>query len=107
HGWRGVNIDPCPGSMKLFNKLRNEDINLEVGIGQKKGRANYFFFGENSTRNSFSRETLEKQNLLDHVKNKFPVEITTLEDIFSKYCKPSTVIDFISIDVEGYEYEVI
>ena len=31
-GWRGINIDPMPGSMKLFDKIRTRDINLECGI---------------------------------------------------------------------------
>ena len=30
--WKGINIDPLPGSMKLFNKLRPRDINLELGV---------------------------------------------------------------------------
>ena len=32
-GWRGVNIDAMPGSMREFSKFRKRDINLEIPIG--------------------------------------------------------------------------
>ncbi len=32
-GWRGINIDATPGSMRAFKKHRPRDINLEIGIG--------------------------------------------------------------------------
>ncbi len=28
-GWRGINVDAMLGSMKLFNKIRSRDINIE------------------------------------------------------------------------------
>lgn len=36
-GWSGINIDAMPGSMNIFNKFRNRDINLEYGIGNVIG----------------------------------------------------------------------
>ena len=32
-GWKGINIDATPGSMKLFNQLCPRDTNLELGVG--------------------------------------------------------------------------
>lgn len=32
-GWKGINIDVTPGSIKLFNQLRPRDTNLELGVG--------------------------------------------------------------------------
>src|SRR5262249_32770188 len=31
-GWRGINIDAMPGSMKPFNAKRNRDINVETPV---------------------------------------------------------------------------
>jgi len=36
-GWRGINIDPNPRSIKLFNLLRPTDINLNVAIANGEG----------------------------------------------------------------------
>lgn len=32
-GWRGINVDAMPGSIKLFAKFRPRDVNLECGVG--------------------------------------------------------------------------
>lgn len=45
-GWSGINIDPIPGRMKLFNQLRNRDINLEIGISESKKSLTYYIFNE-------------------------------------------------------------
>ena len=52
--WKGIYIDALPGSMKLFNKLRPRDINLELGVGQKEEELNYYMFNETAL-NSFSK----------------------------------------------------
>lgn len=36
-GWRGINIDAMPGSMKLFNRFRPRDINIECGVASGGG----------------------------------------------------------------------
>lgn len=61
-GRSGINIDACPGSMDLFNRIRPRDTNLEIGIGEKEQVLNYYFVDKNSTINSFSRRFLEKMN---------------------------------------------
>lgn len=38
-GWRGINIDAMPGSMKLFNRFRPKDINIECGVAFNGGGA--------------------------------------------------------------------
>ena len=35
-GWKGINIDAMPGSMKIFNKYRPRDKNIEAGISDTK-----------------------------------------------------------------------
>lgn len=105
-GWRGINIDASPGSMRLFNKLRPGDINLEVGIGNKKGAYTYYMLGNNSTMNTFSKENLLIHGFKD-TKREVQVQMTTLKDIFSRYSQHFSTIDFINIDVEGFDYEVL
>ena len=35
-GWRGINIEPLPGKIELFQKERPNDINLQLAVGEKK-----------------------------------------------------------------------
>ena len=35
NGWSGINIDPLPNVMALFDKYRPKDINLNIVIQKK------------------------------------------------------------------------
>jgi len=106
-GWQGINIDACPGSMALFNQFRPRDINLEIGIADRKGVSTYYLLDKTSTMNSFSKDNLSDHGMFEHVKEELEIEMTTLEAIFTKYSDQFTTIDFLSIDVEGFDYEVL
>lgn len=41
-GWRRINIDARPGSMKLFDKLRKRDINLEIAVSDIREELKFF-----------------------------------------------------------------
>jgi FkbM family methyltransferase len=107
-GWRGINIDATPGSMKAFNESRKNDINIEVGASDISGNAEYFSF-EESALNSFDRALSEER--IDHgwkLKEKIRVPVMPINDILEKYL-PSNIthIDFITIDVEGLEFQIL
>ena len=59
-GWRGINIDALPGSMKAFKQLRPLDINLEVPISNEKAAIPFYIFKENAL-NTFSPEVVEER----------------------------------------------
>lgn len=106
-GWRGINIDPRPDSMKLFNQIRPEDINLEVGVAREKGILNYYFISETSTMNSFSKENLIETGMLKNVTKEIPVEVLSLTDIMDKHAPNVEEIDFLTIDAEGMDLEIL
>jgi FkbM family methyltransferase len=107
-GWRGINIDANPASVQLFNKLRNEDINLEVAISDNNQEMNYFSFQEGAL-NTLDEERAKKimsQANYKSLGNR--VVITqTLSQVLDKYLIPSQKIDFFSIDTEGYDLKVL
>ena len=52
-----------PGTIKLFNKYRPRDINLEQGVAEKEETLDYYQFNEPAL-NSFSKELSEKEKRL-------------------------------------------
>ncbi len=106
-GWRGINIDPRPGSAQPFRKYRPEDINLELGVSDEEGTLNYHFIGEDSPMNSFSRESLERLGALDRVQREIPVMVKRLDQILREHEDRFEQIDFMTIDVEGLDLQVL
>lgn len=107
HGWRGINIEARPGSRALFDKVRPRDINLELGISSHAGEMTYYFVGENSTMNSFSREFLERIDMLKEVKQEITVPVMPLAEVLGQNLPANQEIDFMNVDVEGHDLEVL
>lgn len=107
-GWKGINIDATPGSMEKFYKYRFRDINIEVPISNNNKRIDYFIFDEPAL-NSFSSKLSKERNVNTKYKIKGIVKLKPqkLSSILDKYIAKNAKIDFMSIDVEGYEYEVL
>jgi FkbM family methyltransferase len=107
-GWCGINVDAMPGCMKLFEKWRKRDINLEMGVAKEKGWLDYYIFNEPAL-NGFSAELSEERNLADNnyqIKKLIKVEVKPLREILRQYSQGKK-IDFLSVDVEGLDLDVL
>ena len=108
-GWRGINIDAMPGSMVLFKKVRSRDKNLEIPILKERKKMKYYHFNEPAL-NGFSGELSQQRDGRGDYK---VVKVEELEgfplrDILNKHIKTDAhQIDFMSIDVEGIDLEVL
>ncbi|MFA6601250.1 MAG: FkbM family methyltransferase [Candidatus Paceibacterota bacterium] len=107
-GWRGINIDPNPGTVALFSKKRPRDINLEIGISSKNGTMKYYEFSEPAL-NSFSEALSQERNRLSGCRIVFikEVPVVRLDKVLDENIRDGQTIDFMSIDVEGHELEVL
>lgn len=107
-GWRGINIEPRPGSKKLFDKLRNRDINIEAAISETKGDLLYFEFDEPAL-NSFDQNlSIERANNTKYkIINKIHIKTYKLADILDNYLPTGQKIDFLTIDTEGFDIHVL
>jgi len=108
-GWRGINIDAMPGSMKLFNKTRPRDINIESPVSEQKKILTYYAFNEPAL-NGFSKELSNKRASQDnnyHIIFEKDIETSTLTEILDENLPPNQDIDFLSIDVEGLDFMVL
>lgn len=106
--WRGINIDAMPGSMQIFKRFRPRDINLEMAISNKKETLKYHVFNEPAI-NTFSREfAQEKEGQKNYrVLYKKDIQTYTLKEVLNEYLPENQMIDFLSIDVEGLDFQVL
>ena len=106
-GWEGINIDATPGSMKIFQKFRPRDINLEIAISEKEQLLTYFMFNEPAL-NSFSKSLSDKrQNEKCYIEKTISIPSFPLSTILDKHLPPEQIINFLSVDVEGLDLQVL
>ncbi len=106
-GWRGINIDANPESIKAFDVCRPEDINLSVGISSKEESLTYYCFNEPAL-NGFDEERILSRNSEQYyVTHQIQIQTVPLKSILDKYIQVGQAIDFLNIDVEGLDLEVL
>jgi FkbM family methyltransferase len=107
-GWRGINLDAMPGSMKEFNKLRPRDINLEIPISDKKEKLTYYIFNYPEL-NSFVKDNVDEWNGRGDIKVVEEISLTTMTiiEVLQKYANGIQKIDLLSIDIEGMDIRVL
>jgi FkbM family methyltransferase len=104
-GWRGVNVEPVPALADKLAAARPEDVTLPVAIGAKAGTVVlHVVAGE------WGWSTLDDQLASTYRGSRgwtvrdVEVEMVTLAAVLDEHPGP---IDFLKIDVEGAEQEVI
>ena len=106
-GWHGLNVDAMPGSMKLFNRLRPRDINVEAGLSSSNEEMTYYIFKEKAL-NTFDESSLERLRQDGFVPiKKISISSYTIMQILDKYVDKNQEIDFMDIDVGGFDEKVI
>jgi len=101
-GWNGINVEPLRSKSLLLEAERPRDINLCVGVGDKRGEMTIVAAGTGSTFSDDVADKLEYTNCNKHEKM-----MLTLSDIYEQYCQKGQQIHFVKIDVEGYEKKIL
>lgn len=106
-GWRGLNIDAMPRSMEAFNRVRPGDKNIEIGIGRSEDIMTYFSFSEPAL-NTFSKDEAVKKSASGQYKiiEEYDIGVRPLAAVLDEHWLHDH-IDFMSIDVEGLDLEVL
>jgi FkbM family methyltransferase len=105
-GWMGINIDAMPGSMKKFEKIRPRDINVEIAVNDVQGKIKYYAFND-SALNTFSSKLAKVYREKYRMIFTREIEAMPLSQILDRYLPRNKKIDFLSIDVEKFELNVL
>ena len=107
-GWSGINIEPNPDAVTLFNSCRPRDINLQFGVASQDSILEYYKFDEPAL-NTFDFQVVNDRVLNTEYKllSKISVPVRPLSSILDEYLCNQISIDFITIDVEGFDFDVL
>lgn len=105
-GWSGINIDAMPGSMEPFKTERPRDINLELGIGPERSRLRFHIFKEPALNTFDETQARKNQEAGWELAEVREVEVYPLAELLDKHLG-GREIDFMSIDVEGFEIHIL
>lgn len=99
-GWRGINIDANADSIKLFNRKRKKDINVEALVSNNNDEMEYYYYEKSAYNGCVYRDDIPSRLL--YSKKLKSISLTTiLQD------KGIRDIHFLSIDVEGLDLDVL
>nr|WP_259055392.1 FkbM family methyltransferase [Methylohalomonas lacus] len=109
-GWRGINIDIDPVKIEGFNMVRTEDVNIACAVSDncESEEAIFYTNGFYSLTTSldanfvsdFSKKTNKK-----YEKSYTPIK--TLSSLIEQTKYKETPIDFLTIDAEGHDFNII
>ena len=100
-GWNGINIDMNPVSIDCFNIVRTRDKNIKAAISNKRINVRVLIDDYFNSTNSLILEHFKKYNPKFSKKKFFYTTTNRVSDFISQN------IDFLNIDLEGLDFEVI
>jgi FkbM family methyltransferase len=114
-GWCGINIEPLEDQYQSLIVHRPKDINLRVACGAKSGEVELFHQNFAASGLTTANKELALMGQTSGIISKVPsftslstfkITMLTLAEICDTYVKEQS-IDFLKIDVEGMEKDVI
>ena len=104
-----ISFEPLPEAFKELETLKNEFKNRltthNLALGNDNKMQDLFYENSKSEKASLIENLEELSFIKDKNKNKTSIKVCKLDDFEKELGKE--IIDFIKIDTEGYEYEVL
>ncbi len=103
--WNGINIDLSEFSISLFNYLRPDDVNVNSAVSNKEGDI-IVYYQKKLSQITTTKKHLSQERMQGHIKKK-KVKALSLNTILDNSKFRNRKIDFLNIDVEGADFEVL
>ena len=103
-GWHGINIEPQDGYFQALQAERPRDLNLQVAVGAQEEDRTFFDLGGKGG-STLDASNADRGSALGFKVSSRTVHMTTLARVCQAHAPGP--IDFIKIDVEGWERDVI
>lgn len=104
-GWRGLNIEPIGWRHAMFVEHRTRDVNIRGLVGSGSGPTRFFECVEEDYLSTTVAEVAETVRAKGLNVNEYYLDIERLDTLIERHCPK--VIDFLKIDVEGAEADVL
>lgn len=105
-GWKGINVEPDPIVYERLAAARSRDINLNLGVGCADGELPFYhFFPDTFSTFSTEQAARSQEKGLELVET-LAIPVSRLDDLLSEHLGERE-IDFLSVDVEGTELDVL
>jgi FkbM family methyltransferase len=104
-GWRGIVVEPQPELAALYTRLRPRDAVVQVLVGRANGSGDFFMVERLHGFSTTLEQHAQKAQALGAGYRRLQLPVVTLAVL----CEAQGVdeIDFLKIDVEGAEAEVL
>ena len=105
-GWTGIVIDPNPAFKGLYTFFRPRDTFVCCGVASVAQEQDYYLYSDGAY-NTFSTERADElsKQTYPRFRHRMKQNIRPLRDILNE--NAITKIDFLSVDVEGLEIDVL
>lgn len=105
-GWRGLNVEAAEGLARKIREARPRDITLNVGVSNRPGSLTFFqATADAAGLSTFAHDEVERHRAAGFRFTEHQVPVTTLAALAAEHIHEP--VDFLSIDVEGFEREVL
>ena len=106
-GWRGINIEPTPSLIPAFKRARKRDLTLNLGVSDQKGSLTFFEFNEPALNSFDETLSLSRENGNYKIIKRSKVAVLPLREILDQHLPEGQKIDFMSIDAEGLDLQIL
>jgi FkbM family methyltransferase len=107
-GWHGINIEPNRSAVREFKRQRKRDIIVHCGVGSVEEMRTYYRFSD-PAYNTFSKEAadaLKEKKWLTPLESE-EVPMRPLATILKQYLPHGVQVDFLNVDAEGGDLDVL
>jgi len=107
-GWQGINIEPIVSKYNKFQVVRERDININCGVHNEHAELT-FYHSEWETLSTFNKERALKnaKNFNKEIIGEYKIPVKRLSEILGANMRDDQHIDFLSIDTEGNELNIL